>query len=174
MGGLSGGIWLRQVSERSFRMQGRAGGGWVVHKAGYGTVGKGAGTRAVNGGRCAQKRAAGARRHRGSGRAPGGRAPLIYAADRARCTVARPQRSARATARTLSPAASRRRISASRPGRFSGAPVARSCPRFQPARFPPGHKRPSSAGSASSTEEGRARPSQHPAAPAAKPALPIS
>ena len=24
MGGLSGGIWLRQVSERSFRMQGRA------------------------------------------------------------------------------------------------------------------------------------------------------
>ena len=27
MGGLSGGIWLRQVSERSFRMQGRAGWG---------------------------------------------------------------------------------------------------------------------------------------------------
>ena len=41
-------------------------------------------------------------------------------------TAARsPTRSARAsaTARTLSPAASRRRISASRPGRFSGAPV---------------------------------------------------
>ena len=40
--------------------------------------------------------------------------PLISTADLARCTVARPQRSARATARTLSPAASRRRISPSR------------------------------------------------------------
>ena len=36
MGGLSGGIWLRQVSERLFRMQGRPGGGWVVHKGSYG------------------------------------------------------------------------------------------------------------------------------------------
>ena len=86
----------------------------------------------------------------------GRRAPRIYPTDRARCTVANPQRSARATARTLSPAARRRRVSPSRAARFSGAPVARSCPRFQPARFPPGHKRPSSAGSASSSEDGRA------------------
>ena len=39
--------------------------------------------------------------------------PRIYAADRARCTVAKPQRCARATARTLSPAARRRRVSPS-------------------------------------------------------------
>ena len=74
----------------------------------------------------------------------GRRAPLISPADLARCTVARPQRSARATARTLSPAARHRRVSPSRAARFTGAPVARSCPRFQPARFPPRHKRPSS------------------------------
>ena len=37
----------------------------------------------------------------------GRRAPRIYTANRARCTVARPQRSARATALTLSPAARR-------------------------------------------------------------------
>ena len=35
----------------------------------------------------------------------------------------------------------------------SGAPVARSCPRFQPARFPPRHNRPSSAGSAALLHE---------------------
>ena len=79
-------------------------------------------------------------------------APLIPTTNRARCTVARPQRP---TARTLAPAARRRRISPSRAARFSAAPVARSCPRFQPARFPPGHKRPSSAGSASPVEDGR-------------------
>ena len=104
--------------------------------------------------------------------------PRIYAADRARCTVAKPQRCARATARTLSPAARRRRVSPSRAGRFSGAPVAGSCPRFQPARFPPRHNRPSSAGRASTAggcHGNRARPAQHPAAPAApaaEPALP--
>ena len=52
--------------------------------------------------------------------------------------------------------------------------VARSCPRFQPARFPPRHERPSSAGSASTAagcHGSRARPAQH---PAAEPALPIS
>ena len=38
-------------------------------------------------------------------------------------TAARPQRSARATARTLSPAARRRRVSPSRAARFSGAAV---------------------------------------------------
>ena len=83
-------------------------------------------------------------------------APRIHPANRARCTVAGPQRSARATAGRFSPAARRRRISLSRAARFNGAPVARSCPRFQPARFPPGHKRPSSAGSASPVEDGRA------------------
>ena len=47
-------------------------------------------------------------------------APRIALADRARCTVARPQRNARATARTLSLAARRRRVSPSRAARFSG------------------------------------------------------
>ena len=109
-------------------------------------------------------------------------------ADHARCTVARPQRSARATARTLSPATRRRRVSPSHAARFSGAPVAKSCHRFQPARFPPRHNHPSSAGSPSPVEDvradgtssrerstrtaagchgSRARPSQHSAAPAA-------
>ena len=69
-------------------------------------------------------------------------APRIPPGYRARCRVARPQRSARATARTLSPAARRRRVSPSRAARFSGAPVARSYPRVQPARFPPGPQPP--------------------------------
>ena len=102
--------------------------------------------------------------------------PRIYTADLARCTVARPQRSARATARTLSPTGRRRRVSPSRAARFSGAPVARSYPRFQPARFPPRHNRPSSAGSArpaAGCYGSRARPAQHPAAPAAEPAIPL-
>ena len=94
--------------------------------------------------------------------------PLILTVARDHCTVTRPHRTARATAHTLSPAARRRRVSPSRAARFSGALVARSCSRFQPARFPPRHNRPSSAGR-SSTAAGchgsRARPAQHPATP---------
>ena len=48
--------------------------------------------------------------------------PLISTADLARCTVARPQRSAR-HGRTLSPVAKRRRISLSRAGRQVMPPI---------------------------------------------------
>ena len=83
----------RHVSERSFRRQGRPGAGLVVHKGGYGMVGKGERDRSSSTeGRRAQKRAAaGARRHRGPGRGPGRDAAALY--QRRRLIMTSPGRS---------------------------------------------------------------------------------